>query len=416
MIGVEMTRLINENQAIETFFKYAERDILNDALGKIKSNKAFSQESISNLLTISSQSLSASTCALLYLNQDFSLLKEVFQSGKYENCDFTNIIASSLFFKSLEPHNAIQFIRKIKNKEEQALRLKAVGMWQNLHRSLEAEPRVHLLLLSYNRIDFVYNALCELAKTNYKNYAVYIADNGSSDGTWEIVQKANEIFPEDIPVYVEQLPTNIGRPAGHNWLLTKYSHADAEYIAIGDDDLVSVPENWLEQMIKTFQEIPNCGCVGGKALSPGTPLRVHGGIRNFIEFEKGVLNLTNGDEQNDIGQFDYVDMVDHVIGCLHVFDKKAFEKAGLFDIALSPCQCVDIEHQLRLNFAGYKIAFNGLIGFEHWRAMGKAVVKSQRLIGNSIGNALKVTYKHDISKTHKALKKREKHRQEWLFS
>lgn len=354
--------------------------------------------------------------AKLYLTGDadllFSLLQAAPQNG---DNDFLARMASAAAFREGEPHRALIAAKQIRSAEERRLRQKTAEMWGTLQSPLAEEPRVHLLILSHNRVEHVEHALCELAATDYRNYAVFIADNGSSDGTWDIVRRAGDIFPEHVPVSVQSFPTNIGRPAGHNWLLTGHDHSPAEFIAIGDDDLIRVPPDWLTRMVQTARAFPGCACVGGKALSPGWPPLVHGGIRNITAFGDSRLDLTNGDEQTDIGQFDYVDIVDHVIGCLHIFDRAELEDTGLFDIRFSPCQCVDIEHHLRMRLAGKKIVFNGLIAFEHMRAMGRAVAKDSSLLGNSVGNVVKLLYKYPRDTVHKALAERREERNAWLM-
>ncbi|WP_415718775.1 glycosyltransferase [Maridesulfovibrio sp.] len=310
---------------------------------------------------------------------------------------------------------AEELINLIEDTNEKSLKLKALQLLPKLAEPLPGNPRVHLIILCYNREKELTRALTELANTNYDNYAVYIADNGSSDNTWERIQEAVKLFPEHIPIHMERLPTNIGRPAGHNWLLTKYDHSESDYIAIGDDDLVQVPENWLIDMLKTAEIFPNAVAVGGKSLDPGHPPIIHAGVRNIEKFGDYKLRMSNGRLVLDTGQFDFIDLVDHVIGCLHIYNTKAlFDKVGLFDIALSPCQNVDIEHHLRSKLMGYDIVFNGFIQFQHMRAMGKSVSKDKVMSGNSFGNLIKVLAKHDKDKVAEMLLKDREKRAEWL--
>jgi GT2 family glycosyltransferase len=272
-----------------------------------------------------------------------------------------------------------------------------------------------LIILCHNREEHVAQALQQLAATDYNNYSVYIADNGSTDRTWEIVQEATKHFPDNIQVHLERFPTNIGRPAGHNWLLTKHDHSKAEYIAIGDDDLVEVPTDWLTRMVQTAKAFPQAAVVGGKALNPCKPDVIHGGIRNITTFNQQKIELSNSEDQVDFGQFDYVDIVDHVIGCLHIYDrKKIFEEIGLFDIRFSPCQFVDIDHHLRTRLAGYDIIFNGLIKFNHLRGMGKQAATDNLLRGNSFGNIYKLVHKYDPLIIQQTLKKLRAKRKVWL--
>ncbi len=354
--------------------------------------------------------------AFLYLAGEQDLLLEVYarHAGKSTH-DLLPMLAAAVFFARQEPQKALNVSKYIRNLEQRRLCQKTAELWPVLHAPLEREPRVHLLILTYNREDYVARALEQLAATDYTNYAVYIADNGSGDRTLECVRQAARCFPDHVPVHIQAFPTNIGRPAGHNWLLTEHDHRDAEFIAIGDDDLVRVPPDWLKRMIQTARAFPGCGCVGGKALTPGWPLMVHGSARDIRQFGPDTIRLTNSDDQIDLGQFDYVDIVDHVIGCLHIFDRAAFEETGLFDISLSPCQYVDIEHHIRMLSGQRRIIYNGLIAFEHYRGMGARVGKDAVLGGNSAGNILKILSKHDIKATNEQLIRYHESRNAWLL-
>lgn len=281
---------------------------------------------------------------------------------------------------------------------------------------LSDNPRVHLLILSYNRRDYVENALRQLAATDYGNYAVFIADNNSTDGSWDIVKNAADIFPEGVEVHVERLPTNIGRPVGHNWLLEKYDHSGADYIAIGDDDLLDVPPTWLEDMIRTMRLFPDAAVVGGKALNAGRPRMIHGGVRKIIGFGPSDISLTNGDDAVDYGQFDCIDRVDHVIGCLHLYRRDVLLKdVGIFDIRLSPCQFVDIDHHLRVRLKDYAVIYNGLIEFRHLRGMGQRSATDKGLQGNSYGNKIKILFKYEDAAIIGFLRDEARRYERWLL-
>jgi GT2 family glycosyltransferase len=254
---------------------------------------------------------------------------------------------------------------------------------------------VHVLLLSYNRADVLHRALKQLAATDYGNYAVYMADNGSEDGCGEVLERGAGLFPDVVPVDVELLPTNIGRPGGHNWLLTRHDHSEAEFIAIADDDLVRIPADWLKTMVNTAKRFPAAAVVGGKALTPGEPPMIHGGPRRLEFWDGKSFRLSNTEEVEDVGQFDHIEKVDHVTGCLHIYRRKFLDRIGLFDIRFSPCQLVDIEHHLRTRLMGYEIIYNGQVAFEHDRGMGQEAASKRDTFGNSLGNAIKLLHKYD---------------------
>lgn len=350
----------------------------------------------------------------LYNNKQYKILLKLASSNPAH--ELLSYIAPSIYFATENPEQAEHSATHINEEEERLIRTKTARIWHKLNKPLDDEPRVHLLILTYNREKFVSQALTQLAQTEYKNFAVYIADNGSSDATWDVATQAVAHFPDHVHVSMERLPTNIGRPAGHNWLLTKYDHSLADYIAIGDDDLTEVPSDWLTKMVQTAKAFPNSAAVGGKALYSHRPNTIHGCAHNIIEFSSR-LSVSNASDLIDFGQFDYVDKVDHVTGCLHIYNRKIlFDEVGLFDISLSPCQYVDVEHHLRARLKGYDIIYNGLISFRHMKAMGKESQINRTMAGNAIGNTIKVLYKHDKSLVLDTLTRLSEQRIAWLHS
>lgn len=327
----------------------------------------------------------------LYHEGRFADLAKEF--GNVRHNRVSSLVSSSLL-RLKRYDSALGYLAQFPPTEEVCLKRFTAGALQKMDRiTLNPEPRVHILLLSYNREDWVENALKQLAATNYSNYALFIADNNSSDKAWEVINKSLHYFPKHVRIEKERLITNIGRPVGHNWLLEKYDHSGADYIAIGDDDLISVPPDWLRDMIKTMELYDDVAVVGAKAFNNEYPRMIHGGVRNFLEFTTGKIRLSHGKDEPDWGQYDYIDQVDHVIGCLHIHRRKIlFDDLGLFDLRLSPCQYVDIEHHLRTRLKGFKILYNGLIDVAHLRGMGKAAASDKTLAGNSFGNLIKISY------------------------
>jgi len=351
---------------------------------------------------------------LLYNKKRYDILLQL--GFTFPNHEILSYIAPSIHFARGNPKLAHQVAEHINEPEGYLIRKKTARIWDILHRPLNMEPRVHLLVLIYNREKYVARALSQLANTKYKNFAVYIADNGSSDKTWDIARQAVARFPKHVQVYMEKLPTNIGRPAGHNWLLTNYDHSAADYIAIGDDDLTEVPPDWMTKMVQTAKTFPNSAVVGGKALYSHKPDTIHGCAHNIVEFSPR-LSVSNALDLIDFGQFDYVDKVDHVTGCLHIYDRRIlFDEVGLFDISLSPCQYVDVEHHLRVRLKGYEIIYNGFVSFRHMKAMGKESQKNRAMAGNALGNIIKVLHKHDKSIVLDTLTHLSEQRLAWLHS
>ncbi len=328
---------------------------------------------------------------------------------------FSSLVSSSML--RLGQYDAArQYLATLPQTEEVRLKQKTAELLPALNAPLKNEPRVHILLLACNREEHVGKALQELAQTNYSNYAVYVADNGSSDATHDKAETALAAFPEHIQTHLQRFPVNIGRPIGHNWLLSDHDHSAAEYICIADDDLFAVEPDWLTRMVKTMQLFPDAAVVGGKAYGPEQPKTIHGGVRNIQWLDREDLTLTGGQDELDYGQLDFIDTVDHVIGCLHIYRHNVlFDGIGMFDPGLSPCQRVDVDHHLRVRLNGGQIIYNGFIEIGHLREGGGKPMTSA-LLGNVLGNQIKMLYKHDPVHVRAVLKAHRKARETWLDS
>ncbi len=330
----------------------------------------------------------------LYCLGKEAALAELWKAG--ERSAVLASMLSSWHLRRGDAKAAAECLPFVRDTEERALKYQTVRLTPKLRAPLEPEPRVHLLLLVYNRIKYVEESLRQLAATNYANYAVYILDNGSTDGSAAVAARAGDFFPAHVPVHSLVMPFNVGRPLGHNWLLAHFDHSEADYIAIGDDDLVVVPPDWMRDMARTFNCFPGTALVGGKALDPFPGKVLSSGARRLERFDETGVDYLDNTNQPDAGQQDYVDLVDHVIGCLHMYKKEALlGEPGLFDIRYSPCQYVDVDHHIRMRLAGLPIVYNGLIEFQHAKAMGNDALQSRELRGNSEGNKHKLLHKHD---------------------
>jgi len=257
------------------------------------------------------------------------------------------------------------------------------------------EPRVHILILTMNRRYLLEKTFKCLGKTDYRNYKVFLLDNCSTDGTREILPYLKTFLPKHVDFVFDSLPTNIGRPGGHNWMLTYWDHSDAQFIAILDDDLIYFKPNWLKLFLNTFTLDKDIAAVGSKTLQKDGTIQDAFPIISDICNYTTVIWFTHRDEQ-DIGQYDFITNIpDYVTGCFSVFKKEIFDKVGLFDIRYSPSQCVDIDHSIRIRKAGYDIFYNGNISVVHAQLTHEERKKNKGAVANALANAYKLVNKFD---------------------
>ncbi len=280
--------------------------------------------------------------------------------------------------------------------------------------SSELQPRVHVLILTSGRRKLLAGVLDCLKKTDYDNYRLFILDNGSLDDTWTFIESLGERFGIAQPE-VLRLPTNVGRPAGHNFMLSHWDHSSSEFISILDDDLIAFESNWLNQLVHTIQVHDDIGAVGTKTIGPEG--LIQDAFPAFVGLGDGTeVHFHTRRGEIDVGQFDVInDYADYVTGCSSLFRKDIFKDVGEFDIRFSPSQFVDIDHGIRMRLSGWNLVFNGNCSVAHAQCTHEERKVSRSVAGNQRGNAYKLSQKHEPEVFSKVVSDRLLRQQQMAF-
>lgn len=125
-----------------------------------------------------------------------------------------------------------------------------------------SSPLVSIVMLAWNRKDDVFESLKNIEKITYKPIEMIVVDNGSTDGTQEMLE---EHFPE---VQLIRMYKNVGIEAYN----IGFENAKGEYIVILDDD--SFPaQDAIEKMVERFEADVELGVVAFD-------------IRNFYSYDE----------------------------------------------------------------------------------------------------------------------------------
>ncbi len=109
---------------------------------------------------------------------------------------------------------------------------------------MEKEKLVSVILINWNNFDMTKNCILALRKnTRYKNYEIWLVDNGSEDGSFGKLKKE---FP-----FLRTIsnPRNMGFPYALN---QGYRAARGYYLCHINNDAILL-ENWLEEAIKVLE-------------------------------------------------------------------------------------------------------------------------------------------------------------------
>jgi GT2 family glycosyltransferase len=113
-----------------------------------------------------------------------------------------------------------------------------------------------ILILSYNRKEFLQQCLNEVYNSNYDNYKVVIYDNASTDDS---VYMLKSIKDEQVEVIFGE--ENIGQNAYH------FMHEKCRgHVVTLDDDVIEIPSDWLSWFTWAIHEIPNLGYMSSDVI------------------------------------------------------------------------------------------------------------------------------------------------------
>ena len=199
--------------------------------------------------------------------------------------------------------------------------------------SPKPNPRVHVMIYTYNKYNELGGTLRSLAKTEYGNYKVFVLNNGSQDRTESYLYSIKgKLFNE---FKIISLPVNIGAPPARNWLVCDPENAYADFVAFLDDDII-LPPNWLRSMVETFERYPDAGVVGAKVLFSDEPKTIQhtGGV--ITKEDDWIHSIQAHSFERDLGQHDYIARRHYVMGCAQLYRKEVFDVAGMYDIRFAP--------------------------------------------------------------------------------
>ncbi len=127
------------------------------------------------------------------------------------------------------------------------------------HEATMAEPRISVVICTYNRAPYLSKALQSLVAQSLPRecFEILVVDNVSTDNTRQVVLEEFSHVQNLRYVYEPVQGANQARNTGRR-------ESRGAYIAYMDDDVIVSPQ-WLETILNTFEHTkPQPGCIGGK--------------------------------------------------------------------------------------------------------------------------------------------------------
>ena len=204
--------------------------------------------------------------------------------------------------------------------------------------------KISIVILNYNNKNVIFKSLDSLLRFNDKyNYEVIIVDNGSTDGSYEILEKN---YKNKIKLIKN---TKNGCSSGRNLGAKNSSN---EYLLFLDSDQWATNKYWLLVYEKILEQVENVGAIGWAA---------------------GFFN-SKGEAYYTVDAFDYrhilpIKMCQSNIGYLGsggmIIKKELFDSFGGFDEKYDPTCFEDTDISLSIRNAGKELYYSNNLGIIH---------------------------------------------------
>lgn len=205
---------------------------------------------------------------------------------------------------------------------------------------------IYIIIPVFNRKDYTKKCLESLRKQTYKDFRVVVVDDGSTDGTSDMLRKD---FPE---VIVLTGDGNLWWTASINLGAEKALEEGASYILTLNNDTIAL-EDFLEKMVMWSKKFPDA-MLGAFGIDYHTKKPVYGGgIMDWKTASTRPL-LKKLDEKEQTGLHE----VNHFPGRGLLIPRKVFDTIGLFNQKKFPHYFADYDFTHQAVKSGFKLFCN----------------------------------------------------------
>jgi GT2 family glycosyltransferase len=183
-------------------------------------------------------------------------------------------------------------------------------------------PLISVIVVNWNGRAFVSDCLSSLENQTWNNTEFILVDNGSSDGSAELLRAWTENKPKAQAILLSR---NTGFCEANN---IAFSKARGEWIALLNNDAIADPR-WLEELVRRGDPARKIGMLGGKILFMD-PAGIIDKAGHLIYWDG--QNRGRGTMERDEGQYDTEEEILWPDACAAMYHRRVFEETGGFDV------------------------------------------------------------------------------------
>lgn len=231
----------------------------------------------------------------------------------------------------------------------------------------EPNPEVAIIIPTRDRVSLLKNCIESIFnKTNYKNYCVYVVNNGSIlEETFEYFDIIKDRFGVTVITYEGEF--NYSK-------INNYAvkHIESPLVCLMNNDIVVDGGDWLNEMVSHAVR-SDVGAVGAKLLFPDGLLQ-HGGV--VVGFHGAADNAHRGVSREHHGYgyaLTVTQRVSAVTAACLVCRREVYEAVGGLDEVSFPVSFNDVDFCLRLRKMGYYIIWTPYAELFHHESVSRRV-------------------------------------------
>lgn len=216
-------------------------------------------------------------------------------------------------------------------------------------------PLVSIVIPVYNQ--FAHTRACLEALAAHAGptgFETIVVDDASSDAT-------PALLPRIGGIRVLRNAANLGFIGACNAGLAA---ARGEYVVFLNND-TAVQPGWLEALVATFREHPDCGLAGAKLVYPDGRLQEAGGI---VFSDGSGWNYGRYGDPADAA-FNYVREVDYCSGAAIMLQRELLRELGGFDPLYAPAYYEDTDLAFRVRARGLKVYYQPAATVIHYEGV-----------------------------------------------
>lgn len=225
------------------------------------------------------------------------------------------------------------------------------------------------MVVNWNRRQLLRACLDSLAHQNHGSFEVIVVDNGSGDGSPEMVEELAKSFP--VPLRLIANSGNRGFCAANN---QGFAASRSPLVALLNNDAEADP-GWLAALQSAIETGGDIGMAASKILVWEDPRRID--KAGHLIYPDG-QNRGRGTGQLDRGQFDRIEEVLWPDGCAAMYRRAMLDEIGGFDEEFF-AYADDAELGLRGRIAGWRCLYTPGAVVRHHRGATLGLDSARRL-------------------------------------